>query len=488
MNIIRQLLTIFILLFVFANLQAGVFFIPVEVPEYQILNDYLQRDEFKNLSARFKTQLAPLSDKKLFPNSTIFGKNKPNRFQLSPFLILSEDFKSAKYAHANGYESIRGGFLARANKNISVYASYLLDERLAKSEYYSGKVWRGLAGEVETAMAVYQGSGFDIIAGRFGSSWGPSRQSLILSETARPMDGIQIRSEWGKFRFTYQFAKLNRVFSITENQTGYINRYFAGHRIAFKTNDNLHFSIFETIIYGGAGRSIELAYLNPLMFFHAFQLNENYDDNTFLGFDFTWFLNNQHKFYGQFLIDDFQIDSEVRGDNEPNEIGILLGINSIDLFDLFDLQAEYLKITNRTYNQIYTRNRYENRGELIGHPFGPDGDCLSLSFIRWFKDNKKAFFDLVYQRKGEGRYDDIWTEPWLDTDNYSESFPTGVVEKSFSTSIGFTGYIRPYLFIETSSGINFIDNFQHFDGISKTIPFFSIRLSLLLSTRLNVGN
>ncbi len=488
MNIFRQLVIILILLLVCANLQAGEFFIPVEVQEYQILNDYIQRSEFGNKFVRFNTQLAPLSDKNLFPSHQFFGKTKPNRFEFSPFLILSEDFESAKFTHSDGYVSIRGGFIAQANKNISVYASYLLDERLAQNDSYSGKKWRGLAGEVETAMAVYEGYGFDIIAGRFGSSWGPSRQSLILSETARPMDGIQFRGYWGKFSFTYQFAKLNRVFSFAENQTGYINRYFAGHRIDFKANKNLHFSLFETIIYGGPGRSIEIAYLNPLMFFHAFQLNENYDDNTFLGFDFTWFLNNQHKFYGQFLIDDFQIDSEVRGDNEPNEIGILLGINSIDLFDLFDLQAEYLKITNRTYNQIYARNRYENRGQLIGHPFGPDGDRYSLSFIKWFRNNKKATLDFIYQRKGEGSFDDIWTTPWFDIDDYTEPFPTGVVEKSFSASIGFTGYVRPYFFIDASSGINFIDNYQHLDGISKTIPFFSIRLSIMLSTRLNVRN
>ncbi len=479
-NILRIFIAVFILLFVFASLQAGEFFIPVEVPEYKILNDFLQRDEFENISARFNSQLAPISEKNLFPDNMIFGKTKPDRFQLSPFLILSEDFRSSRFVRAEGFESIRVGFLALANKNISVYTSFLFDERLAQDPEYKGKKWRGLAGEVESAMAVYKGRGFYLLAGRFGSSWGPSQKSLILSETARPMDGIQLRSEWGKFRFTYQFAKLSR--------NGDENRYFAGHRIAFKPNKNLHFSLFETIIYGGPGRSIEIAYLNPLMFFHAFQLNENYDDNTFLGFDFTWFPNYQHKLYGQILIDDYQVDSEVRGDNEPNEIGIQLGIHSIDIFDLFDLKAEYLKITNRTYNQIFSRNRYENRGELIGHPFGSDGDRYSLTFKKWFCDNKKASLEFSYQRKGEGRFDDYWDAPWLDVDDYTESFPTGIVEKSFLISTAFTGYIKPYLYIDALSGINFIDNYENIDGLSKTIPFLSVRLSLLFSTRLNVQN
>lgn len=475
-------------MFVSANLQAGDFFIPVEVPEYKILNDYIEKYEFENSAIRFGSQLTPQSDRNLFPDNFIFGKTKPDRFQLSPFIILSEDFKAQKYARGLGNESIRAGFLAQANKTISVYASFLLDERLAKNPDYDRKKWRGLAGDIESAMAVYRGRGFQIMAGRFGSSWGPARQSLILSETARPMDGIQIRSSWGKFMFTYQFAKLNRVRSVDENQVGYINRYFAGHRIAFKPNDNLHISIFETIIYGGPGRTIEVAYLNPLMFFHAFQLNESYDDNTFLGFDLTYYLNNRHKFYGQFLIDDYQVDSKVRSDNEPNEIGILLGFHTINLFDLFDTKAEYLKITNRTYNQNLDRNRYENRGELIGHPFGPDGDRYSVSFIKWFENNKKASLNIAYQRKGEGRYDAQWDTPWDDVDNYSEPFPTGVVEKSFMFSAGFVGYIKSYLYIEAASGIDFIDNYDNSNGVTKTIPFFSVRLSILLSTRLDVRN
>jgi len=487
-NIFRHLLIFFALLFVCENLQAGDFFIPVEIPEYRIFNDYLQRDEFENRSVRFYSQLTPHSDRNLFPNSMIFGKTKPGRFQLSPFLIIADDFRASKYARGSGLESIRAGFLALAQRSITVYASFLLDESMAKNPDYTGKKWRGLAGEVESAMAVYKGRAFQIIAGRFGSSWGPSRQSLILSETARPMDGIQIRSQWGKFVFIYQFAKLSRTGTFSDNQSGFDNRYFAGHRIAFKANDNLYFSLFETIIYGGPGRSIELAYLNPLMFFHAFQLNENYDDNTFLGFDFTCYLNKRHKFYGQFLVDDFQVDDKTRGDNEPDEIGLLLGIHSINLFNLFDAKVEYLRIANRTYNQIYDRNRYENRGELIGHPFGPDGDRYSISFCKWFGNNKKALLNLIYQRKGEGRYDDIWTAPWEDVDNYSEPFLTGIVEKSFITSIAFTGYIKPHLFIDAASGINFIDDYRHLDGINKSIPFFSIRLSLLLSTRFNVRN
>jgi len=101
------------------------------------------------------------------------------------------------------------------------------------------------------------------------------------------------------------------------------------------------------------------------MFYHAVQLNEDVDDNTFLGLDFCWYLNNRHKLYGQLMVDDMQVDDKAIGDQEPDEIGYMLGFSTLDLFDLLDLSARYLKITNRTYNQKLERNRYENRGSLI---------------------------------------------------------------------------------------------------------------------------
>lgn len=485
-NKFKYLIVINFLLLASSNLKAGDFFIPIEVPEYRILYDYLNRLNIENGFDRQIGRLTSLYEDGNFPNHPIFGWRLPNRSQLKTFALLTEDFSTKKYSRARGYESVRAGIMAAPAKNFMLYASFVLDERLADNPEYSGKKWRDLAGEIETAMAVYCNRKLSVMAGRFGSSWGPVRQSLILSETARPMDAVQFRYKWGFILFTSQLGMLSRIRSVDEYENGYENRYFAGHRLDVMMSRNLYLGFFETVIYGGKGRGIEAAYFNPLMFYHAFQLNEDYDDNTFLGLDFAWYLNDCHKIYGQLMVDDFQIDNETRGDNEPNEIGYQLGVHSIDLFSMFDIRAEYLRITNWTYNQLYQRNRYTNRGELIGHDFGPDGDRYTFSIERWFEDDKRASLNFLYQRRGEGRFDSQWSEPWLDADNYSEPFPTGTVEKKFSVSLGFTGYPARFLYLDAMGGYDFIDNYNHVDGNSRTVPFFSIRLSLILSARINV--
>jgi hypothetical protein len=170
--------------------------------------------------------------------------------------------------------------------------------------------------------------------------------------------------------------------------------------------------------------------LNPLLFFHSVQLNNNSDDNTFLGCDISFYLHNRHKFYGQLLIDDFQIDKKEPGDYEPDEIGYLVGFESISFPGGIDIGLQYCRIANRTYNQIFERNRYLHDGELLGYPLGPDGDQLLLRLAHWFNYDKKGELELEYRRQGIGNVTDPWTQPWLDSPGqYSEPFPTGTVEK-----------------------------------------------------------
>ncbi len=218
------------------------------------------------------------------------------------------------------------------------------------------------------------------------------------------------------------------------------------------------------------------------MFYHSVQLNEKIDDNTFLGLDAAYLIRDRVKLYGQFLIDDYQVENKSLSDREPNELGMMLGAQWVNLFNLFDLTVEYLRINNRVYNQKFERNRYDNRGQLIGHVLGPDADRWSLAVSRWFTYERKIGLNIFYERHGEGSYLSPWTEPWLDTtSNFSESFPTGVVQTQFSSAINFSGFIRDKFFIDLNSGVSFYRNFGHFQGDNRTVPFFSLRLSYLYS-------
>lgn len=451
-------------------------------PEYRFIYELSRRYETAGVFFDNQHNIAPYDFSRLKLSHPLSGHYEGiDGRHISLFGFLSEDFRTAENQRAEAYESIRGGITARPHERLYLYANFFFDEKKHDDPGYTGKKWRGVAGEVENAFMAYTAGRLDIFLGRYSSFWGPAEQSLIFSSTARPMDAFSFRLRWKKIHFTYQFAKLSRINSPDTGDV-FENRYFAGHRLDFRPWKNLQIGLFETVLFGGPGRNVDLTYLNPIMFYHAVQLNEDVDDNTFVGLDVAWYLNRRHKFYGQLMIDDMQVDDEAIGDQEPDEIGYMVGVQSLDVFDLFDIRAEYLKITNRTYNQKQDRNRYDNRGMLIGHEFGCDGDRIGLTMTRRFDNYAKLALDLSYQRRGEGRYDDPWSEPWREYDgDYSEPFPTGVVEKRYKSAVTASGFYHDLIFVRFEGGLEHFENFDNTAGDDRTVPYLDIRLSFIFN-------
>ncbi len=461
-------------------------YLPVNQPEYKFSYDAVRRFEIKHGFYYDNYMTGPYNFSKLqtkFAYPDLVKNNDKRSLRL--FAFLGEEFNVRDGFRPGNYEKLRAGFIGSPTDKVSIYLNFLLDAEAASDPLYTGKKWRGLSGEVENGFISYTDKNLELIFGRFGSFWGPDSESLVLSRSARPMDAFLFRYHWGRLHYTYHLSKLN---SYADSSGINYNRYFAGHRIDFRIYDNLNVGFFETIIFGGENRTLEFSYLNPFNFFHAEQLNVSKDDNTFLGVDLTWYLYNRAKLYGQFLADDIQIEDNEAGDNEPNEIGMLFGFEYLDLLELFDFKLQYLRITNRTYNQNVTYNVYENRGELIGHPMGPDGDIFSLSIGKWFTERYRVRLNYDWKRKGAGRYDDIWTEPWLADSNYSEPFPTGdVIRKSHLLSLDFTGIYKDVLFLDFTGGIDFEDyeireSTPVNSHANETILFFNLYISLFFNS------
>jgi hypothetical protein len=461
--------------------------IPVGIAEYQMLYDWYRNQEITDPAFRESNQIAPFEFGDTVLTKYPFIGRTLSVGQIRPSIFFSEQIYSEKYVRTKYYESIRGGMTARPSEAITLYTDIILDEKLAKDPNYTGKKWRGLAGEIANGFINYKRGRFDFTFGRFVSNWGSENGSLVLASTARAMDGVAYRFRWGFLSYAYQLGQLDRL-ETGDSLAPYENRYFAGHRLDLNIFENLKIGFFETVIYGGVGRTFDLAYLNPLMIYHTVQLNEGIDDNTFIGCDFSYFLNDRYKFYGQLLIDDYQIEKEKDSDKEPNEIGYQLGIKAIDIFKGGVVDLEYRRITNRTYNQEHLRNRYLNRGVLLGDTLGPDADCLTLRVAKWFGAFDRLQFSVSYQRRGEGRYNSPWDKPWLDsTGEFHEKFPTGVVEKKGTVSLGFIGFIGKTLYLDCEGGIRFYRNLDNIKSDNRTVPFFRTRLTAFWGSLLNIN-
>lgn len=480
----RASLTIFVaLIFLFAsNLMAASGVLPVGQEATGLLYDRMRHERAIEFN-RFDYQLGPYPIDRFDLAGTPFKTlSEISDYRLSLFSSLGENFSAAKNSRSLALEAIRGGLALRPGNNLFVYGNFVLDEKRAKDPSYFGKKWRGLAGDVEQAFAFWQTERFDLTAGRFASFWG-SDNSLVLGPNA-PLDGLGYSYRWGKLTLSYRLARLDPLTRWSEDSNRVVeNRYFAGHRLDIHLSRKLRVGFFETVVFGGEGRQIELYYLNPLIFFHGSQVNEGSNDNTFVGFDFSLKPSSGFHFYGQLMIDDMQIEKKSQSDQEPNEIGFLAGCYLADIAPSFDLSAEYSRVTNWTYNQDLPRNRYLFKNELIGSARGNDYELADFRLIRWFGTLTMGSLNLSYLRQGEGRVTDEWTEPWLSaTGDYSEPFPTGTVEKTASLSLGVKGYLKSVAGYDLQAGFDRISNLGHMSGDNRTIPFLRLTLSATFST------
>lgn len=398
----------------------------------------------------------------------------------------AENYRAAKQSSSRGYESLRGGLAAQPFDKIYVYGNFVLDESRAADPDYTGKKWHGLAGDVEQAFAYYHTDRFNLTLGRFASFWGP-RNSLVLSSNVA-LDGIAYTIKWGRLSLSYRLAHLDGLNPDEDSVAQFENRFFAGHRLDVHFNDRLRIGFFETVIFGGPGRQIELYYLNPLIFFHGSQLNNGADDNTFVGLDFDYMPRRGIRLFGQLLIDDIQMEHKSQGDQEPKEMGILLGTHWVNAFKNIDLKASYSRVTNRTYNQGKERNRFLHNGALLSAALGNDYDEWSLWLVRWLGGNMKAGVNFNFTRQGEGRVTDPWTTPWLNvTGDYDEKFPTGTVEKTARFGLSFGGFFGRYLFAEIFTGMDDVRNFENIVGDRRTTPFVNIKISSFFSGSVKVN-
>lgn len=478
--VIKKILSLSLLL-LFSSISAQTV-LPLVSSEHYFVYDRLEREQIISGSLG-ELHLGSFSDFN-YPwqfSSFSYLQNKDQN-RLSLFGSATEDFSVTNNQRSEAFETLRGGLAGHPLKNLFLYANFDLDEKKAENPNYTGKKWRGLAGGVETAFVNFSFSKGYLRAGRFSSFWG-IRKSLILSPSNQ-LDGLEYNLKWGRLSLSYRLAQLDSYRSFDNNL---IRRYLAAHRLDLFLAKNLRIGFFESVIFAGEGRTIDFNYLNPLLFFHSEQLNENIDDNTLLGFDASYIYRNKIYLYSQLLVDDFQIENKSSGDNEPNQYALRLGSKIIGIDNKIDLELVYTRVTNWTFNQPYGYNRYLFNDQPIGDVLGNDYDQLSLETKYWHKPKLSLGLLLDYLRRGEGRIDDLWEPVWISIEDYSEPFPTGTVEKNLTAAFLAEGFVFDHFYFKLKAGLSKIENFSHIENNNEKISFINFSLSTFIDQPLNLA-
>jgi hypothetical protein len=324
--------------------------------------------------------------------------------------------------------------------NISVMNEMIIQRSSNLEMRYIGKEWRNISGHTNQSFIKWEiihneSSSIKLLAGRFYSNNGAGRTGqLLISSASRPLDQLNINLSknikgYANINFDYRVASLDKIMSY--------NRFSSSHRLEIQRN-SWYIGVSECLIYASKNGA-EWTYLNPFTFYHLEQLNgPNLSGNTLGSLELGYLYDRGH-IYSEILIDDLQFDENDLGDLEPNEFGVILGLEYAMSWGY--LGAEIVGINNRTYKAESITEWALHRNVPLGYVLG--SDLFRINFLARVYVEKSWHLDLEFDllKQGEGELSKPWDMPWYDDSvsmdiGYSEPFPTGIVEKVQTISIG----------------------------------------------------
>ncbi|HEM49323.1 MAG TPA: hypothetical protein ENO27_03835, partial [Caldithrix sp.] len=236
----------------------------------------------------------------------------------------------------------------------------------AERAYWSDEL-AGHYGGFEIAKITYNSDHFFVKYGRDYFLQGKYfYENLLFSKYNYPYDQLVYGLKNDYFELSSYYLSLN---SLRENNDINI-RHLNGHRLS--VNLQIGYLAFnEVILYGGENRQINLALFNPLLIYYSYQKNaRNFESNSLVSAELYLYYRD-YFFFGEFLLDDFQIDKDVPDDLEPTEWGMNVTIGKNKLIENLNWKLNYTRVANRTYNApIKDYEKFVYKNYPIGHFFG----------------------------------------------------------------------------------------------------------------------
>ena len=200
---------------------------------------------------------------------------------------------------------------------------------------------------------------------------GNGYRSLILSDYSAPYFFLKLNTRVWKFNYQNLFAELNAQRENADQV--FPKKYMALHHLSFDVSNNFNIGVFESEVMGGAGRGLEIQYLNPVIFYRAIEQQVGSADNALLGLDFKWNIKHRAQLYGQLVLDEFKVKEVFSGDGWwANKQAFQLGGKLLDVAGVrnLDLQLEFNYIRPYTYQHEDIYTNYQHYQQPLAHPMG----------------------------------------------------------------------------------------------------------------------
>ncbi len=362
-----------------------------------------------------------------------------------------------------------------------------VDLGLSDEPEYLGKRWRDITGLTEQAYARFDKGKYGVKLGRDYVKWGRGFDaSLVLSDYSRALDHLHFQFDLPRLRFVYLAAQLD-PWRLPDSLAQALRTEFAFRSLAAGRLEaeilpqRLRLAFSQMALYGGPLRRFEWIMLNPLLLYHGEQLNGDLNANTAIAFDALYMPRAGVEIYGQWLIDDFQIENVDSTDLEPNEWGMLAGARVADPFGLHGVTMglEYTRVANRTYKTRRDWEKFLHRQQPLAHFLGNDFDRWLAHASAYAGRQVWTQFVLEYRRRGAGRIATAFDQPWLAVPNgqsYHENFPTGTVARSLHLRWQARWHPTANLVVSLLTMFSHHHNYQNQSSVRKSDRYFVVSL------------
>jgi hypothetical protein len=350
--------------------------------------------------------------------------------------------RAGGYVHASIGRS--GRWVARSRVRLDSDARY--DPR------FRGEKWKdNLTANIDGAYLKFRTGNWELFWGRSWLKFGRSHNDgLLFSGFSPPMDQARLVYRRGSWQFLYFIAFLDDLYDPGSGR--FARRYLAGHRITVRPWRFLELAAAEVVVFGGVDRPLEWYYLNPFIPYYWEQLNEDHDDNPLWNLEWSLNFARGWELYGEWLIDDFQIDFV----SEPQQLGILVGLQAAAPFGFARSfhTLEYSRVNSTVYGQNERENRYYFRRDIagrvipLGSRYGPDADRLTYRFTYHVIDYLDLTATAERRRRGERDIEDVQ----LSGVPYGVPFPTGIVDRRWDLSLSLDFQYENAVFVGVTGG------------------------------------
>ncbi len=408
--------------------------------------------------------------------ANLYEVNKENFFlAINPVIhyIISKESDNDQHLFLNTRGvTLRGriadkiGFAASITDNQErdpLYVQQFIKERMAVPGAGFYKDFKDVGGvdyfDARGYITTHVAKIIDIAFGYDKNFIGNGHRSLFLSDFSSNMLFLKLNTRIWKFNYQNLFMELT-----SGNRQGastlFPKKYAAIHHLDVAVTKWLNVGLFEGIVFGRKDH-FEFGYLNPVIFYRSIEQQSGSFDNSVAGIDFKANLAKRFQFYGQFLLDEFNLVESRRGSGWwGNKFGIQAGAKYIDAFKIknLDLQVETNRVRPFTYSHRDSVANYTHYNQPLAHPLGANfqeflGMARYQPAPRWLLHAKAIYFKQGKDTGTTSFGSNIFlpnTPPFRKMD-YGYDVGAGVTTKTALASMLVSYEIKPNLFFEASA-------------------------------------